>query len=102
MSLEYAVSLRRRIAANLASHERHEIAGEDRAAVAVTLVDRGGRELPIEAQACGCPVVCSDRTSLPEVGGDAALVHALDDEAGMAASVRRLDDAEFRAGVVAR
>ncbi len=43
MSLEYSVSLRRRIAANLAAHERHEIAGEDRAAVAVTLVDRGGR-----------------------------------------------------------
>ena len=41
----------------------------------------------IEAQACDCPVICSDRTSLPEVGGDAALVHALDDEAGMAAMV---------------
>ena len=27
----------------------------------------------IEAQACGVPVVCSDTTSLPEVGGDGAL-----------------------------
>jgi mutator protein MutT len=43
MSLEYSVSLRRRIAANLTAHERHEIAGDDRAAVAVTVVDRGGR-----------------------------------------------------------
>ncbi len=43
MSLEYAVSLRRRIAAAVAAHERHEIPGEDRAAVAVTVVDRGGR-----------------------------------------------------------
>lgn len=25
---------------------------------------------PLEAQACGCPVVCSNAASLPEVGGD--------------------------------
>lgn len=56
----------------------------------------------IEAQACGCPVVCSDRTSLPEVGGDAALVHPLEDEAGMAESLRRLADPAVRAAVVAR
>jgi glycosyltransferase involved in cell wall biosynthesis len=28
---------------------------------------------PLEAMACGCPVACSDATSLPEVCGDAAL-----------------------------
>ncbi len=56
----------------------------------------------IEAQACGCPVVCSDRTSLPEIGGDAALVHELADEAGMAESVRRLFNGAFRAAMVAR
>jgi len=28
---------------------------------------------PLEAMACGCPVVCSNATSLPEVVGDAAL-----------------------------
>ena len=27
----------------------------------------------IEAQACGCPVVCSNAASIPEVGGDAAV-----------------------------
>jgi glycosyltransferase involved in cell wall biosynthesis len=56
----------------------------------------------IEAQACGCPVVCSDRTSLPEVGGDAARVHALADEAGMAESLRQLADPAVRAAAVAR
>ncbi len=29
---------------------------------------------PLEAMACGAPVVCSNRTSLPEVVGDAALL----------------------------
>ena len=28
---------------------------------------------PLEAMACGCPVLCSNRASLPEVCGDAAL-----------------------------
>ena len=27
----------------------------------------------IEAQACGVPVICSDTSSLPEVGGEAAI-----------------------------
>ena len=56
----------------------------------------------IEAHACGCPVVCSDRTSLPEIGGEAALVHALEDEAGMSESLLRLTAAPFRSEVVAR
>ena len=29
---------------------------------------------PLEAMACGCPVLCSDRSSLPEVVGDAAVL----------------------------
>ena len=51
----------------------------------------------IEAQACGCPVVCSDRTSLPEVGGDAALVFHLTDETGMAQALLDLRDETRRA-----
>ena len=50
-----------------------------------------------EAQACGCPVICSDREPLPEVGGDAALTHDVEDEAGFAADVLRLTNPEERA-----
>lgn len=56
----------------------------------------------VEAHACGCPVICSDRTSLPEIGGEAALVHALEDEAGMAESLQRLTGENFRREVIAR
>lgn len=44
----------------------------------------------VEAQACGCPVICSDRGPMPEVGGDAVLVHDIEDEEGFAADVLRL------------
>lgn len=44
----------------------------------------------IEAQACGCPVVASDIPPLLEVLGDSAVLHRVDDEAGMAASISRL------------
>jgi glycosyltransferase involved in cell wall biosynthesis len=56
----------------------------------------------IEAQACGCPVICSDRTSLPEVGGEAAMVYGLEDETGMAQAVLQLDRPEWRAERVRR
>ncbi|HSH39093.1 MAG TPA: glycosyltransferase family 1 protein [Chthoniobacterales bacterium] len=49
-----------------------------------------------EAQACGCPVICSDRAPMPEVAGDAGLIHAVDDEEGFAADVVRLSDAAER------
>ncbi len=49
----------------------------------------------IEAQACGCPVICSNREPMVEVGGDAALVRDIDDERGFAGEiVRLLDPAE--------
>ena len=53
----------------------------------------------IEAMALGTPVVCSDRASLPEVAGDAALVRPLD----VAAWAGVLDEiAADRAGLIAR
>ena len=35
---------------------------------------------PLEAMACGCPVICSNTSSLPEVVGDAALLIDPDDD----------------------
>ncbi|HYC23417.1 MAG TPA: glycosyltransferase family 1 protein [Candidatus Bathyarchaeia archaeon] len=44
----------------------------------------------VEAMACGCPVVCSDRASLPEVAGGAAILVPVGDDEGMAASLERM------------
>jgi glycosyltransferase involved in cell wall biosynthesis len=44
----------------------------------------------LEAMARGVPVACSDRTSLPEVAGDAALLFDPEDTAAIASAVDRL------------
>jgi glycosyltransferase involved in cell wall biosynthesis len=57
----------------------------------------------LEAMASGCPVVCSDTTSLPEIAGDAAvLVNPNDPEALAAAVFQVLTDPDFRRELVAR
>jgi glycosyltransferase involved in cell wall biosynthesis len=43
---------------------------------------------PLEAMACGCPVACSDRTSLPEVVGDAARLFDPESPQAIAEAVR--------------
>ena len=57
-----------------------------------------GFGLPVlEAMACGCPVVCSSASSLPEVADDAAiLLDPLDIEGFARAIERVLEDAELR------
>lgn len=53
---------------------------------------------PIEAQACGCPVVASDIPTSVEVLGETAKLFSLDDEEGMAAAVTAyVSDASARA-----
>ena len=45
---------------------------------------------PLEAMACGAPVVCSDRTSLPEVVGSAGLLVDPDDPDRVGAALYRV------------
>lgn len=52
-----------------------------------------GFGLPVlEAQACGCPVICSNTSSLPEVAGDGALQVPPEDIAALADAMARLED----------
>jgi glycosyltransferase involved in cell wall biosynthesis len=51
----------------------------------------------IEAQTCACPVICSDRAPLPEVAGDAGLIHPVAEEARFAAEIIRMTDPQERA-----
>jgi glycosyltransferase involved in cell wall biosynthesis len=56
----------------------------------------------IEAQTCGCPVVSSNSTSLPEVVGTAALLRAPEDEEGFATDVLRLTEPMTRNQLIVR
>jgi glycosyltransferase involved in cell wall biosynthesis len=61
-----------------------------------------GFGMPVmEAMACGCPVVTCANSSLPEVGGEAALYVDPDDPAAAAAALRALDDPAERAARIA-
>lgn len=58
---------------------------------------------PLEAMSCGTPVVAGDRTSLPEVVGDAGLlVNPFDTEAIATSIARLIDDQDLRALLSAR
>jgi glycosyltransferase involved in cell wall biosynthesis len=57
---------------------------------------------PLEAMACGTPVVCSNRTSLPEVVGDAALTIDPEPEAIALALVCALSDPALLADLAGR
>jgi len=50
----------------------------------------------LEAQASGCPVICSNRTSVPEVAGEGAFVHEPDDYAAIAGAIQRLHEPAVR------
>jgi len=58
---------------------------------------------PLEAMACGCPVIVADRTSLPEVVGDAGLLIDPDDEQAFAGAMALLhSDPEKREALISR
>ena len=45
---------------------------------------------PLEAMACGCPVICSNTSSIPEVVGDASLLIDPDDYEEVCANLLRV------------
>ncbi len=49
-----------------------------------------------EAQACGCPVLTSNRPPMSEVAGDGALLRDVEDEDGFAEDLMRLRDPALR------
>jgi glycosyltransferase involved in cell wall biosynthesis len=51
---------------------------------------------PLEAMACGTPVVASNAASLPEIVGEAAITAAPDDVEGLAEGVRAMLEDEFK------
>lgn len=58
---------------------------------------------PLEAMACGTPVVASDTSSMPEVIGDAGLLASPDDYEALAVNLWRiLSDGELRGTLVRR
>jgi glycosyltransferase involved in cell wall biosynthesis len=63
-----------------------------------------GFGIPIlESMACRCPCVLSDRSSLPEIAGEAALYFNPDNVDDMRAAITKiLDDKAYREGLVDR
>ena len=58
---------------------------------------------PLEAMRCGAPVICSNRTSLPEVVGDAAITFDPDNTGQLVAEMRRvLSDSDLAADLRVR
>ena len=56
-----------------------------------------GFGLPIlEAMACGCPVICANSSSIPEVAGEAALLIDPDDAGQLRSAILHLSDAALR------
>lgn len=74
------------------------------AGVLVTPSHYEGFGLPaLEAMHCGCPVIVSNRGSLPEVVGEAGIKLALDDEAIWTDTLRRvLKDSALREKMITR
>jgi len=62
-----------------------------------------GFGLPIiEAMACGCPVISTRGSSLPEASGDAAITVGEDDPEGLRAAMQRVADPEVRVDLISR
>lgn len=56
----------------------------------------------IEAQACECPVVCSDCGPFPELVKDTAFTSSVDDIKGFAENLLKLQNADLRKNIIAK
>lgn len=56
----------------------------------------------IEAQACGCPVVCSNRGPLPEITNGSALMSDVENIDDFAQNLLKLKDKDFREKIIAK
>lgn len=56
----------------------------------------------IEAQACGCPVVCSNRGPLPEITNGSALTSDVENIDDFAQNLLKLQDKDFREKIIAK
>jgi glycosyltransferase involved in cell wall biosynthesis len=56
----------------------------------------------LEAQACGCPVITADNTSLKEVAGDGAMIFDSNDTVGMGQAILQLVDPRIRGEWIAK
>ena len=84
-------------ARSLGRVSREELVGLYRNAAALVFPSlyEGFGQPPLEAMACGCPVACSNATSLPEVVGDAARLFDPTSVEDLVAAVEEvLDDPE--------
>lgn len=92
-----------RFTGRVADEELVRLYGAARACAYVPLLEGFGIPI-VEAQQSGCPVLTSDRSSMPEVAGTggALLANPFSVEELAAALVRLDTDAELRAGLVLR
>ena len=56
----------------------------------------------LEAMAAGCPVICTNAASLPEVVGDSALLFPPKNREAATEQLDKLADSEFRKALIAK
>lgn len=76
---------------NVSHRELVDLLGSARVCVVPSLYEGFGLT-PLEAMACGTPVVCSRAASLPEAAGDAALLVDASSEEELGDAIRRVVD----------